>query len=401
MIALDLLRFAAHALTGHRLRTGLSLLGVAIGVAAVVLLTSLGEGARSYVVGEFSNLGTNLVIFLPGKTETTGVAPIFGGAPRDLTVEDAQALPRHVRSIRRVAPLAVGEAPIRFGGRSRTVTVAGTTADMKRVRRLEIGIGQYLPEGDPRRAQRVCVIGAKIQRELFAGENPLGRTVHIGERRYRVIGVLRPRGMSLGMDFDEIVHVPVASAMQLFDQTSLFRVLAEVGSHDEIDAAKDAGLDLLRERHDGIDDVTALTQDAVLATFSRILGILTMALGGIAAVSLSVAGVGIMNVMLVSVSERVREIGLLKAIGATPGQILGAFLTEAALLSAAGGVLGLAAGVAGARAVVAVWPAFPAAPPAWALYGSLVLAVAVGLTFGVLPARRAARLDPVAALAGR
>jgi len=401
MSALDVLRFAVGAFRGHRLRTALSLVGVAIGVAAVVLLTSLGEGARVYVVEEFSQLGTNLVIFLPGKTETTGMAPIFGGAPRDLTLDDAAALVRRVRPIRRAAPLAIGEAPVRFGARSRTVTVAGTTVDMKRVRRLEIGIGQYLPEGDPHRAQRVCVIGAKIQAELFAGENPLGRTLRIGDERFRVIGVMRPRGESLGMDFDDIVHVPVASAMRMFDQTGLFRVLAEVGSHDEIEAAKEAGLAVLRERHDGFDDVTALTQDSVLATFDRILGILTLALGGIAAVSLSVAGVGIMNVMLVSVSERVREIGVLKAIGATPRQVRVAFLVEAALLSTAGGLVGLAVGLGCARAAVAVWPAFPASPPHWAVAGSMSLAILVGVTFGALPARRASRLDPVAALAGR
>jgi putative ABC transport system permease protein len=247
----------------------------------------------------------------------------------------------------------------------------------------------------------VCVIGAKVSRELFAGENPLGKTLHVGEWRFRVIGVLEPRGESLGIDFDDLVDVPVAAAMKMFDQRSLFRVIAQVRSHDEIEAAKDAGLALLRERHGGVEDVTALTQDSVLTTFSQILGMLTLALGGITAISLSVAGIGIMNVMLVSVSERVREIGLLKAIGATPRQILFAFLTEAAVLSTAGGVLGVAAGFAAIRAVVRVWPALPAAPPHWAVAGSLVLAVLVGPAFGALPARRAARLDPVAALAGR
>ena len=401
MNALDVLRFASGALSGHRLRTLLSLVGVAIGVAAVVLLTGLGEGARRYVVGEFAQLGTNLVIFLPGKTETTGAAPIFGGAPRDLTLDDAEALARHAHAIRRVAPLAIGEAAVRFGARSRTITIAGATTEMMDVRRLQVGIGQYLPAGEWHRAPRVCVIGPRVQRELFGGENPLGRSIHVGDSQFRVIGVMKPRGESLGMDFDDIVHVPVASAMRMFDQTSLFRILAEVGSHDEIEAAKRTGLELLRERHDGIEDVTALTQDSVLATFSRILGILTLALGGIAAVSLTVAGVGIMNVMLVSVAERGREIGLLKAIGATPGQVLLAFLVEAALLSTAGGLVGLAAGVLGLRALVAVWPVFPASPPVWAVVGSLALAALVGPLFGALPARRAARLDPVAALGGR
>ncbi len=401
MSTADLLRFAAGALRGHRLRAGLSLLGVAIGVASVVLLTSLGEGARRYVVGEFSALGTNLVIVIPGRTETTGAAPVFGLAPRDLTLDDAEALRRRVPEIRRVAPLAIGEAAARFGDRRRDVTVVGTTSEMVEVRKFRIGVGRYLPPGDPHRGPRVCVIGAKIQQQLFGPVNPLGETLRLGGWRCRVIGVMAPRGVSLGMDFDEVVHVPVSRAMRMFDTRSLFRILAEVGSYGEIETAKRRAVEVLKERHAGIEDVTVLTQDSVLSTFSRILAILTAALAGIAAISLGVAGVGIMNVMLVSVSERVREIGLLKAVGATPSQVQAAFLVEATLLSLSGGAIGLVAGFAGARVLTVLYPSFPASPPSWAVWGSLAVAALVGITFGALPARRAARLDPVAALQGR
>jgi putative ABC transport system permease protein len=397
----DLFGFSGGALRGHRLRSGLSLLGVAIGVGSVILLTSLGEGARLYVTGEFASLGSNLIILMPGKTETTGAMPLMGGVPRDLTLEDMEALVRQVPSIRRAAPLVVGEAPARFGARQRDITVAGTTAEFKEVRLLEIGAGRYLPPGDPQHGQRVCVVGAKISQELFEGANPLGEWLRLGEERYRVIGVMAPRGTSLGMDLDEVVHVPVWRAMKMFNRTTLFRVLAEVNSFGEVDAARDAAAALIKERHEGFEDVTVLTQDSVMSTFSSILAALTAALGGIAAISLSVAGVGIMNVMLVSVSERVPEIGLLKALGATRGQILVVFLTEASILSTLGGLAGLGLGFAGSWLITYMWPAFPAQPPAWAVAGAVAMAVLVGVTFGLLPARRASRLDPVAALAGR
>jgi putative ABC transport system permease protein len=398
----DVLRLATGALTGHRLRSLLSLLGVSIGVAAVMVLTSLGEGARQYVVGEFASLGSNLVVVIPGKNETTGFAPpLIGGTVHDLTVEDADALPRRVRQIRRAAPLMVGTATARTGERSREVTIAGTTIDMMRIRKFRIGAGSYLPPGETSRAQRVCVLGVKLREELYPGVNPLGKLLRLGDERYRIIGVMAPRGTSLGMNLDEVVHIPVESALRMFNQRSLFRILLEVSSHEQIENAKQAAIEVLKERHDGIEDVTLFTQDAVLTTFGRILGILTASLAGIAAISLSVAGIGIMNVMLVSVSERRGEIGLLKALGATGGQVLAAFLVEAALLSTAGGAGGLTAGLGGIALIRAIYPSFPVQVPAWAVAGALGLSLVVGMVFGALPARRAARLDPVVALSGR
>lgn len=397
MSARDLLAFCAGALSGHRLRSALSLLGVAIGVASVVVLTGLGEGARIYVTSEFASLGTNLVIVLPGKTETTGVAPLFGGTPNDLTLADEEALRRELPIVRRSAPIALGEAKARRRDRSRQVTVIGTTAEMRAIRHLDVRVGRFLPEAATGRGPRTCVIGADIRRELFPEENPLGEVLQLGGERFRVIGVMAPRGTSLGVDMDEVVHVPVARAMRLFDQSSLFRILVEARSHDEIPAAATAVRKLLAARH-GEEDVTVITQDAVLSTFDSILRALTAALGGIAAISLGVAGVAIMNVMLVSVSERTSEIGLLKALGARPGQVVTAFLTEAALLSTAGGSAGLLVGLGAVRVLVHVFPAFPIQPPAWAIGAALATSLAVGLAFGALPAIRASRLDPVVAL---
>jgi len=397
----DLVGFAIGALRGHRLRSGLSLLGVAIGVASVILLTSVGEGARLYVTGEFATLGSNLLIVFPGKTETTGISPFLTEAPHALTLEDAEAILHHVRSARRVAPIVFGVAAARVGDRRRDVGVIGTTSEFLGVRQIRLRSGRYLPAGELARGQRVCVIGSKVQSELFGSRNPLGEILHLGEERFRVIGVTAPRGLSIGQDLDEIVHVPVSRGMKLFNKISLFRILVEISSHQEIPAARRNALELLKERHEGFEDVTIWTQDSVLATFSRVLSLLTAALGGIAAISLTVAGVGIMNVMLVSVSERRREIGLLKAIGVMPRQVVSAFLVEAALLSTAGGALGLAAALGATRLMRTMYPSFPARPPFWVLPAALSVSIGVGLLFGALPARRASRLDPVAALARR
>ncbi len=395
----ELIGFAIGALRGHRLRTGLSVAGVAVGIAAVVALTALGEGARLYVVQEFTSLGSNLLIILPGKVETTGMMP-FGGVVHDLTIEDYRAVASRISGVVRAAPLATGEEKLRYGGKSRSVPVIGTTAELLEVRRLRIGSGQYLSAGDPDQGGSEMVLGIKVARELFGAENPLGQVVRLGEWRFRVIGVLEPRGRSLGFDFDDLVMVPARTAMRIFNRSSLFRILVEVGSEGELETTKTAVLNLLAERHRA-EDVTVITQDAVVTTLNSILGVLTLALAAIASVSLTVAGVGIMNVMLVAVSERRHEIGLLKALGASTTQIIAVFIAEASVLSTLGGLTGLAVGGAAVQAFVRVYPTFPASTPTWAVVASLVTSVVVGVFFGVVPARRAAGLDPVQALAGR
>jgi len=391
----ELVRYSSGGLRGHRLRTALSLMGVMIGVTSVIILTSLGEGARLYVTGEFASLGSNLLIIVPGKTETAGATPFVSTAPNDLTVADARAMARQIPEIRLVAPVSLGTAPVRFGDRSRECPVIGTTNEVLEIRKLTMQVGRFLP-ADTRDAP-ICVIGAKIQRELFGTRNPLGEMVRVGDFRFRVIGVLAPRGTSIGVDMDEVVEVPVDTGLRLFNRTSLFRILAEVRSSRDMDVAKEKVTALLAERH-GEEDVTVLTQDAVLSTFNQILAILTAALAGIATISLGVAGIGIMNVMLVSVSERTREIGLLKALGATGRQILSVFLIEAALISTAGGLLGVLAGLGGALLIRHFLPEFPAQPPVWAVAAAVGVSISVGILFGGLPARRASRLDPVEAL---
>ncbi|RMF21935.1 MAG: ABC transporter permease, partial [Deltaproteobacteria bacterium] len=383
-------------------RTFLMLLAMAIGVAAVVVLTALGEGARRYVAGEFASLGTNLVIVLPGRSETGGVGPIAfsGETPRDLTVGDALALKR-IRGVRRVAPIMVGSAPVSAGGLERDAPVIGSTSELLAIRHWRLEQGRFLPSGDPERAGGVCVIGAKVRRELFGPRPALGAWLRIGDRRFRVIGVLATEGRSIGVDVQDLVIIPVAAAQSLFNSPSLFRVLLEARSRAEIESVKQAARRLIRDRHQGEEDVTIVTQDAVLATFDRIFRALTLTVSGIAAISLAVAGILIMNVMLVAVAQRTPEIGLLKALGASRRTIVRLFLLEATLLSAAGAIAGLLVGELGAVILKQMYPKLSIAAPLWAVAAALAVAVAVGLLFGAMPARRAAKLDPVLALSGQ
>ncbi|MBK8386544.1 MAG: ABC transporter permease [Candidatus Accumulibacter sp.] len=398
----DLIRFARDAASGSPLRTVLLVLAMAIGVAAVVVLTALGDGARRYVLREFSSIGSNLVIVLPGRSQTGGFNPgnAITSTPRDLTVDDAQALLR-ASAVHRVAPLAVGTSEISVGGKLREVMVAGTTAEFIDVRRLALAQGRFLPPGDWRRGASEAVIGARIRDEMFGREEALGQLVRIGDRRFRIVGVLAASGQGLGMNTDELVIVPVALAQAMFNSNTLFRILVEATNRDTIELAKTQAGEIIKLRHEGEQDVTIITQDAVLATFDRLLGTMTVAVAGIAAISLAVAGILVMNVMLVSVTQRTAEIGLLKALGATGATIRNAFLTEAAMLSVAGALLGFVLGQSGAALIRQLYPAYPAFPPDWAVLAGLGTALVTGILFGVLPARRAARLDPVQALARR
>lgn len=397
----DIARFAWRSLEGARTRTLLMVFATSIGVAAVVVLTSLGEGARRYVRNEFEALGTNLVLVLPGRAETFGGSSALasGRTARDLTIDDALALQR-IRGIERVAPLNLVEAEISARGRRRDVPVAGTTAELQSIWNLSVASGRFLPPQDPRNATPLCVLGAKVTRELFGADSPLGQYVRLGDRRFRVIGVLAAKGEFVGVNIDEIVFIPVASAQVLFNLSSLLRIGILTRSREDVPRATAEIERVIRERHREL-DVTIVTEEALSSAFDRILVALTFALGGIAAISMGVAGILIMNVMLIAVAQRTNEIGLLKALGASPRQIRMLFFAEAALLSGAGAVAGSIVGQLGSLVIRQLYPAVPAFAPAWSVVGALVLAVGTGIAFSVLPARRAAALEPALALARR
>ncbi|MGR8921043.1 MAG: ABC transporter permease, partial [Gammaproteobacteria bacterium] len=320
---------------------------------------------------------------------------------RDLTIDDALALTAW-HDIETVAPVVVGNAPASVAsGREREITVIGSTAAMAEVRRLNVAQGRFLPPLDPKRGAPVCVLGYELREELFGRQSAYGKWIRIGDRRFRVIGVLAESGVSVGVDFDDLVIVPVASAQALFDRESLFRIIAEAREGADLEAASAAIHRIIAARHEGEDDVTVITQDSVVETLGRIVDALTFGVAGISAISLAVAGILIMNVMLVSVAQRRAEIGLLKAVGASAADVRRLFLLEAVLLAVCGATLGLAMGYAGALSVARLYPDFPVAVPTWAVAAAVVVAAGSGLVFGVAPARRAARLDPIEALAKR
>ena len=397
----DVFAFSMGALSGARTRTWLMLLAMAIGVSSVLLLTAVGEGTRRYVNNQFMNLGSHLLIVMPGKLETTGgQPPILSATEVDLTIDDAIALTRS-HSIRRVAPLALGSAPVSYNQRERAVNVIGSTASLYEVRKLKMSAGRFLPGGDPTRGAAIAVIGDTLKTELFGSSTALGQRIRIDGQKFRVIGVLEAAGAAgVGMDLRDTAVIPVATAQRLFDSPSLFRVMVEADGHNAIPRAEKAIIDILRVRHNGEEDVTVITQDAMLATFNTIMGSLTYAVGGIAAISLAVAGILIMNVMLVAVSQRKAEIGLLKAIGSPGSQILRLFLAEATMLALLGTFAGLVLGFSGVWGLAIALPDFPIGVPYWAPIAATGTSLATGVVFCLLPARRAARLDPVLALAG-
>ncbi|MCI0342514.1 MAG: ABC transporter permease [Planctomycetales bacterium] len=396
----DLFGLAGGALAAHRVRTRLTVAAVAIGVAAVLLLTSLGTSARDYVVRQFAGIGANLIGIVPGRVETTGGPPLAAGTERPLTLDDAEALVRRIPAVTLMAPLALAVTSVEAGGLSRAVTVVGSTPEFVPIRALAMAAGSNLPAMDSHSTAQVCVLGARLRRELFGDRNPLGEAVRVAESRFRVIGLLAPKGMSLGVDLDEMVLVPVANVLRLTNRPGLFRIAVQCRSFEDVPALEADVRRVLADRH-GEEDFTVLTQQAVMASLARIVGLLTAALAAIAAISLGVAGIGVMNVMLVAVAERTPEVGLMKAVGASRGQVLALFLTEAAALSLGGGVAGVVLGLAGAQAVEVFVPALRMASPVWAIEAALGVSLLVGLVFGALPAVRAARLMPVEALRGR
>jgi putative ABC transport system permease protein len=303
--------------------------------------------------------------------------------------------------VRRVAPINIGSSPVSWGGKERDVVILGTTSDFLEIRHFKMQHGRFLPPGDPENAEAVCVLGTKIRNELFGATPALGEWLRVGDRRFRVIGILASQGQSIGVNTEDLVVIPVASAQSLLNTSSLFRILVEARSRDLIPAAKQHVADTIKARHQGEEDVTVVTQDAVLATFDKILKALTLAVAGIASISLAVAGILIMNVMLVAVAQRTSEIGLLKALGAPAQQILRLFLAEAALLSLIGAALGLIVGEIGSWVIGKLYPSLPVGAPWWATTAAVGVALAAGLLFGILPARRAARLDPVRSLQRR
>jgi len=392
----DFVSFTYVSLRAHRLRTALTALGIAVGIAAVILLTSIGEGLHRFVIAEFTQFGTNIITVSPGRIQTHGASLGAVNTVRPLSIDDALAL-RRAPYVQLTDPMVQGNAEVVYEGKSRRVTLYGVGSEFDQALRMRVASGEFLPPDDPRSARALVVLGAKVARELFGGANPLGSRIRAGSERYRVIGVMQPKGQVLGFDLDDTVFIPVGRALEMFNRESLMEIhviyeptapLAEV----------EAGIRRILIARHGAEDFTVTPQQKMLEVFGTVLKAITFAVAAIGGISLVVGGVGILTILTIAVAERTSEIGLLRAVGATRRSILLLFLGEAALLSALGGAAGLLLGWSLALVLGVVLPALPVHTP-W-LYAILaqLVAVAVGLAAGVLPARRAALLDPLEAL---
>ncbi|MDX9717105.1 ABC transporter permease [Thauera sp. AutoDN2] len=392
----DALHLALRALTAHQLRSFLTLLGIGVGIAAVILLTSIGEGLHRFVLAEFSQFGTNVLSINPGRQGARGGPPGLPSTARELTLDDADALAR-LPNVRHVTASVSGNAEVRAQGRVRRTMVLGVGPQMQEVYTMRARVGQFLPADDAATARAFVVLGAKLKRELFGNANALGERVQIGDERFRVIGIMEEKGQFLGIDLDDAAYIPVARGMSLFRRDGVMEIALTY--EEAIPAARvaESVRRLMTARH-GQEDFTIITQEDMLATLSNILDILTAAVGALGGISLLVGGVGIVTIMSIAVTERTSEIGLLVALGARRRTILTLFLGEAVVLSGIGGLLGLAAGAGLAQLVGLAVPAMPVATPWQFALAAEVVALVVGLAAGVLPARRAARLDAVEAL---
>ena len=398
----DSLFFALLVLRRYRFRTGMMLLAMTLAVGSVVAFTALGEGARGFVQNEFSSLGGEMLVVLPGRKQTTGGAPpVMGTSARDVTLADVKALRERLRGAQSVVPLVAGKVEVSANARARDVMIIGSTAEYFAVREMKVMNGNILPEIDDNLAQPVCVIGGKVRDELFGNVQAVGEWIKMGDRRFRIIGVLSGKADASGFDLSDGVLIPVASAQMLFNRQGLFRVIVKPRENYSIDKLRVEVLAGFKDMHQGEEDVTVVKPDSMMKTFDQIFAALTLGIGAIAGISLLVAGVLVMNLTLISVSQRTKEIGLLKALGASNNHIRRLFLLESILLCMVGALCGV---IAGELLVVLgriLWPNVPFAAPTWAVVTSVLIALLSGFVFAWLPASRAARQQPVEALAGK
>ncbi len=396
MRAADLTLLVTGALAARPARTALTALGIAVGVAAVVLLTALGEGARRYVLAQFTQFGTHLVAINPGRTMTHGVSTGIFGTVRPLTLSDAEAL-RSLPWVRGVVPVVQGNAEVEARGRARRTMVLGVGPDFPRVFAFGPAVGRFLPADDVRAPRPFAVVGATVRRELFGDASPLGASLRVAGYRFRVIGAMEPKGRVLGFDLDDAVYVPAAWGLELFRREGLMEIDVMYRAGTPVREVTAGIRRVLAARH-GREDFTLTTQDQMLQVLGSVLRMLTFAVGAIGAVSLLVGAVGILTVLVIAVSERRGEIGLLRALGATQAQVLGLFLAEALAVALAGCGAGLGLGLGLAGLLAALVPGLPVGVDLRFVALAVALGLSVGLAAGIVPALRAARLDPVEAL---
>lgn len=395
MLWRDVLNLVWRSIISSPLRSVLTALGIAVGIAAVALLTSIGEGVRSYVLTNFSQFGTRIIAINPGKTVTGGMGGMLQ-TDRPLTLDDAAALAR-LPHVEHVVPVVQGAGTVKAGERSRRSDIIGANYAISDAWQFKLAMGSSLPRDESGRSRNFAVLGFKLKQELFGNRNPLGQFIRVGGIRFRVVGVLEEKGQMLGFDLDDIVFIPVDKAMSLFNRNGLMEIDVVFVASTTSAAMADAVRKELIRRH-GNEDFTLITQDEMLKTLDRILSVLTASVGALGAISLLVGAVGILTIMTTTVRERTAEIGLLTALGTTQRQILLLFLWEAIALAVTGGLAGIA--VMGSLILLTQWlaPDLPLTLSPFYLGISLLLSVLIGLLAGLAPARAAARMNPIDAL---
>ena len=392
----DFIHLTLSSLLTHKLRSFLTMLGITVGILAVIILTSIGEGMHKFILNEFTQFGTTLVAINPGKTDTMGISMGVFGSDRPLTIEDAEALKR-LPFAQSVVGFIQGNAEVEGNNRTRRTTVYGSGSDFPQAFRMPVELGEFLPPDDPLAPRALTVLGHKVKQELFGDTNPLGERIRIGGARYRVVGVMQSKGQVLGFDLDDTVYIPLARGLEMFNREGLMEIDLLYHPASDEKTVMSGIKRLLLARH-GREDFTITGQQQMLDVMGSILNIITFAVGAIGSISLLVGGIGIITIMTISVAERTSEIGLLRALGAENNQILLLFLGEAVVLSAIGGVAGLLGAVAVLQAVHLFLPGLPVHTPWNYILLAESSAILIGLLAGVLPARRAAKMDPVEAL---
>lgn len=396
MRATDYSILAFSSLRFSRLRTYLTALGIAVGIAAVVLLTALGGGAQEYMLGQFSQFGANLITVNPGKVSTMGVSGAVINNVRPLSLKDAESL-HNIRKILAAVPQASGNLPVERGNRTRWSMVVGVNHEVPQTWKIKVAQGKFLPKEAPEQARNLAVIGDKIKQELFPHSSPLGEFIRVGQERFRVIGVMESKGQILGFDMDDMVYIPVYRAMSIYNRESLMEInILYAAGHDEKLITENIRRHLIK-RH-GTEDFTLTSQTDILDTLGSILTILTAVVAGLGSISLLVGGVGIFTIMSIAVNERIKEIGLLRALGASRRQVTLLFLFEATVLSGLGGIAGMFMGFGIAWLLHLLLPNLPVSIEWNYVILAEAIAIITGMLAGLVPARRAAAMTPVDAL---
>lgn len=389
---------ALKGLTVNWFRSILTMLGIIIGVASVIILISIGEGAKKYISDQFSDMGTNIIIITPGKTETTGGPPMITETVNKLTIDDSVAIKKQCNLVESITPVNFASTYIKYENRSRNCFIIGSTNEIQQIRHLYVEIGSFLPPVEQMSEKHVCVLGRTVKEDLFGGANPLGKMVSIGGTKYRVIGIMKSKGMSLGLNLDDLAFIPVKASQELFNSDDVKEILISTRSMADIPAVERQSRAIIKKRHHNNEDFTVTNQAALLSAFQSILTVLTYAVSGIAGISLIVGGIGIMNIMLISIVERTREIGLRKAVGATKHDILNQFLIESATISGIGGILGITMGVSACLLTAFLVEDLPLKVSLWTVMLAFLFSVTVGIVSGLYPAWKAAKMDPVEAI---